>query len=482
VRPGKRAAPLLGALAAIAAARAAGAESPPPLTLTLGEAIRIARARHPSVEAQRGQAMAAGGRHEQALAALLPSLNASLAFVPQTPNLVVTPALQRELLSTAGRDVVIDASGAPVSVACRSPGVGNCIALGPQPISSSLQSFWAAQLGISWTIWDWGRSIYGYRGAFDLARAATVGIRTVERNVVLDVKVAFFGAIAADELVAVAEDAVKTYRAHLVQTQGLHDSGLRTGIDVATAESALASVAIALARARAAQQAARAQLLVALGEDTWRDWKLVADPGAFDLGAEDVRRADAAPEALMDVAFRQRTELQQISLQERGLEAAARAVRGSFLPPLTLSLGPTWAGPDFASLTGNLVINLQLGYPAGGMSPFLVHGQAREADANVIAVRALGRATRDGIRQETVDARALLAAAREEILLARALVEAAARQRSLAEGRYVSGVGNVIELYDALLTDVTARFQMVQARLDLASARARLEHALGDDN
>ena len=60
------------------------------------------------------------------------------------------------------------------------------------------------------------------------------------------------------------------------------------------------------------------------------------------------------------------------------------------------------------------------------------------------------------------------------------MTEAAARQRGLAEGRYQTGVGNVIELYDALLTDVNARFQLVQARLDLATARARIQHALGE--
>ena len=52
-------------------------------------------------------------------------------------------------------------------------------------------------------------------------------------------------------------------------------------------------------------------------------------------------------------------------------------------------------------------------------------------------------------------------------------MDSAARQRGLAEGRYRKGVGNVIELYDALLTDVNARIQLVRAHLDLASARAR---------
>jgi outer membrane protein TolC len=136
---------------------------------------------------------------------------------------------------------------------------------------------------------------------------------------------------------------------------------------------------------------------------------------------------------------------------------------------------------ELGSLTPNLTAMIGLGYPAGGMSPLLVHGQTREAEGSLVAARAQQRATADAVRSETVTAQASLVAARDELRFARRLVDAAARQRGLAEGRYTTGIGNVIELYDALLTDVNARSQLVQARLDLASARARLRHALGDE-
>jgi outer membrane protein TolC len=110
-----------------------------------------------------------------------------------------------------------------------------------------------------------------------------------------------------------------------------------------------------------------------------------------------------------------------------------------------------------------------------------VHGQTREAEGDLVAARAQQRAIADAVRSDTVTAQAALVAARDEIRFARRLVDAAARQRGLAEGRYTTGVGNVIELYDALLTDVNARSQLVQARLDLVSARSRLRHALGED-
>jgi outer membrane protein len=172
----------------------------------------------------------------------------------------------------------------------------------------------------------------------------------------------------------------------------------------------------------------------------------------------------------------------QLRLQQQAFSASVASARGGYLPALSLNLEPIWAGPSWSSLTGNLTVTIALGFPLEGMSPWLVHGQAREAAGNLTIARAGERASRDSIRQELADARTSFNYARDELRLARKLTEASARQRALAEGRYQTGVGNVIELYDALLTDVNARSQLVQARLDVASSRARLQHALGEED
>jgi outer membrane protein len=471
----RRALPAVVVLSVVSAA--AHAE---PVVLTLDDAIRMARARQPTIEAQRGQATAAHGRQEQALARLLPYLDGNVAYAPTTPNFAVTPAQARVLLANSGSAQVPDATGVPVPVNCRDPGVGSCAPLPAPPNLWTLHSYWTMQVGLTWTVWDWGRSINGYRGARDLAGAADVGVAVSERDAVLAVQLAFFAVVAADDEVAVAEDAVKTYAAHTAQTRGLHDSGLRTGIDVATAESAEASVTITLARARAARDGARAQLDVALGVDEWPGWTLRAPRSVFELQPGDDARADAPIEQLAETAATRRPEVVQLRLTESGLDATRAATRGSYLPQLTLGVGPTWAGTSLSSLTPNLTFMIGLGYPVGGMSPWQVHGSTREAEGNLVGARAQQRAALESIRAETVTGRASLVAARDELRYAHTLADAAARQRVLAEGRYQTGLGNVIELYDALLTDVNARFQLVQARLDLASARARLQHALGD--
>ncbi|HEX4477487.1 MAG TPA: TolC family protein, partial [Polyangiaceae bacterium] len=69
-------------------------------------------------------------------------------------------------------------------------------------------------------------------------------------------------------------------------------------------------------------------------------------------------------------------------------------------------------------------------------------------------------------------AKVVISAAREALTNAK-------EQLRLAEGRYESGVGSIIELGDAQVAAANAAAQDVQAEYSLASARAELLSALG---
>jgi outer membrane protein len=70
-------------------------------------------------------------------------------------------------------------------------------------------------------------------------------------------------------------------------------------------------------------------------------------------------------------------------------------------------------------------------------------------------------------------------AAKATIGAAEDAVSSAREQLRLAEQRYSTGVGNIIELGDAQVAYTAAAAQLVQARYGLASARAQLLAALG---
>jgi len=440
--------------------------------LTLDDALARARRNHPNLEATRAQLEAARARLGQARAGFIPSLTGSFAYAPQTANFVLTPSFTRVFSAPTTSATVTDVGGVSREVQCPTgQPCPNVVPSAPRVGSYELINFWSVALGLTWTAWDWGKTPYAYRAAGSGLDAQRANAESVLQQVVLDVKLAYYGALAAEAQLGVAEEALASQKRHLAQARAFLEVGTRTKIDVAAAESDVANAELTLARARGALDAAWAALATALGEESWTPVRLQAppEPAAEGLGGE----------ALSDEAARARPEPRELMLRAQAFGDTARSLRGAYLPQLTLTLGPSFAGTDLTALTTNFTIAVALAYPAAGVNPFLVQSQVREARANQLAAQAQERAVRNAVRLEAANAVAQLRAAREAVVASLKLVAAAHERRDLAEGRYQAGVGSILELSDAELNFVNARFQEVRARLDVAQARARLDRALG---
>ena len=458
---------------------AALADTPP--VLTLDDAIRIAVARHPNLEAARAQLQAARARVEEARAGFFPSATGSLTYNPQTANFAPTPGFQRALQrpSTVGTDTVADTAGNTITAQCGIMRPGDPTdpckpqpPAPPLPTSYALANYWTAGLGVSYYAFEWGRTFYGFRAAGKNADAQRFTVRATRDDVVYAVKLAFYNALAAQEGVEVSLEAVATQRRHADQARAFYQVGARTRIDVASAESDVASAELTLARARGSLDSSLAALASALGEETWHPWQLIAPPAPVEAPLP-------AGAQVLDEAVRSRPEVHDLELRARAFEDTRRSLRASYLPSLLLQAGPSWAGTDFTALTTNFNLALSLTYPLGGVNPYLVASQVHEAEANRVATEAQARAVRNQVRLDAANALAQLSSAREAVVAARKLLAAARDRRDLAEGRYQAGVGSIIELSDAQLAFVNARFQEVNAVFSLLEAQAALDRALG---
>ncbi|HYB52395.1 MAG TPA: TolC family protein, partial [Thermoanaerobaculia bacterium] len=99
--------------------------------------------------------------------------------------------------------------------------------------------------------------------------------------------------------------------------------------------------------------------------------------------------------------------------------------------------------------------------------------------ANLDALKAQVELERLQIRLDVEQALLAVRAARESISAAEDALASAHDQLRLAEGRYETGVGSIIELTDAQVAYTSAGQQKVQTEYNLASARAQLLKALG---
>lgn len=144
---------------------------------------------------------------------------------------------------------------------------------------------------------------------------------------------------------------------------------------------------------------------------------------------------------------------------------------------MSVSTGLTKAGTGLSDLTWNWNANVLLSWPLfqGG----LTRAQSREARANLSNLHAQVDSFRQQVRFEVDHARLAVQAAKAAIGATDEAVFNAQERLRLAEKRYETGVGNIIELADAQLALTDAESQKVQAEYNLASARARLLQALG---
>jgi len=407
-------------------ALAQGPAPSPGQVLTLDEAVGLARQNQPQLRQARAGTEAAAARASEARSPLLPQVSGSVGYARSTQN---------------GR-------------------------AGFSPSAESL----GASGTVSQLLWDFGQTPNRFRAARASADAQREAEQATGLQVVLGVRTAYFTARAAKDLVAVARDNLSNQEAHLQQIQGFVEVGTRPEIDLAQARTDRANARVQLINAENGYEVAKAQLNLAMG---------VEGPTGYDVADETlppVEGEDGGTDALLAEALRARPDVASLGSQLRSQQATLWSVQGGYLPSLGVSTGVTDSGTLGTTYWNwNATLTLSWDVFSGG----LTRAQEEEARANLAGLDAQAALLRQQVRLEVEQARLAVRAAGAALAAAEeALVNARERLR-LAEGRYQTGAGSVIELGDAQVAVTSAGAQRVQAQYTLSSARAQLLKALG---
>src|SRR5437870_1333337 len=305
-------------------------------------------------------------------------------------------------------------------------------------------------------------------------KALAADSNTQHDAVVFNVQQAYFMLLAAYRLRDVAEETVAQNQKHLDLAEGRHDVGLAPRIDVTTAQ-------VQLAQAELNQLTARNN--VSLGRETLRNTLGLMGPLDFDIvDLLEAPRTEASDEEALELAYANRPELRSLAAQKRADIERIKAIEKDYLPKLSLESNVTWNGSSYP---------LQEKWEFGGLvslSVFnggLTRAQVGEAKANLENLRAAEDATRNNVSLEVRQALLNLRQQAESIGVADKGLQQGRENLSLAEGRYKTGVGNIIELTDAQVALVSAEASRVQALVGYRTALATLErstaHRFGTD-
>ena len=423
---------VVGALMFASSARAA--------ELTLDEAVRLARANHPQIQAAHAQLEVSAARVLEARASLLPQVGGAASYQRSTRNASTTTL-------PAGSTTPVTVTGVSSS---------NAYNLG---------------LTASQLIYDFGQTT----GRWDAAKATLQAQEQSERSsavqIFFNLRSAYHTAAAARAMVRVAEENLHNQEAHLRQIQGFVEAGTRPEIDLAQARTDRANAQVQLINQQVAYDTGKALLNQAMGVERGTDYDVAEPP------VQPVEGEDGSTDSLLPAAIAARPDLLALARQIEAQELTTKSIKGGYAPSLSASTGLTESGPAIDNLEWGWYGKLYLNWSIFGGG--ITDQQLREARASTAVLRALYELQRQQVRADVEQARLGVRATKAAIAAAHEAAVNARVRLTLAEGRYQAGVGNVIELGDSQVALTTAAGQEVQAIFNLATARARLVQALG---
>ena len=326
--------------------------------------------------------------------------------------------------------------------------------------------FYSTGMAFSQVLFDFGQNLQLIHAAQASAEALVADADTEHDTVVFNVQQAYFALLAAYRLRDVAEETVAQNQKHLDLAQGRFDVGLAPRIDVTTAQ-------VQLAQAELNRVTARNN--VSLGRETLRNAIGLMGPLDFDIvDSLEQAQVEVGDDQALDLAYANRPELRSLAAQERADIERIKAIEKDYLPKLTVVSNVIWTGSSYPlQETWNFGGLVNLSVFNGGLTT----AQVGEAKANLDNLRATEEATRQNVTLEVRTALLNLRQQAESIVVADKGLEQARENLSLAEGRYKTGVGNIIELTDAQVALVSAEASRVQALVGYRTALATLERS-----
>jgi outer membrane protein len=336
--------------------------------------------------------------------------------------------------------------------------------------TSSTSTRVAGGFTLTQLVTDFGRTSELVRSSRLTAQAASQHSEDVKQQILRDVDQAYFATEAAESVRGTAEAVLAFRKTSLRQLTALAQSQLRSTLDVQFAQVLVSEAQMAVVHADSAVQETRAQLAAAMGEDAVPDYSLVEQPEP-PLLEDDVQ-------VYIREAVSTRPDLKALQLQAQAAQQFAKSESKLNYPDINL-LGTAGEVPErdhtLEQNYGAAGINIHVPVFNGG----LYSGRAAEAR---LRAQAASRDVSDLMLLIARDVRTNWAQARDaylQIQVARDLVDQTAVALRLAQARYDAGLGSIVELNQAELSQTSALISAASARFNYLSTRAALNYTLG---
>jgi outer membrane protein len=433
-------------VACVIAVSPARAQTPAPVSLSLGDAARLAAKQNGTAVAARFRAEQAGARVTQHRADLLPNVSASALENGRTLN---TATFGIDFPTATGQPPVFDPNGE---------------LQGPVNTLDTRAHF-------SQSLFD-PAAIARVRSARASATASDLDADAAAEQAASNAAVAYVRAARAEAQLGarvadstLAEDLLRIARDQLT-------AGVGVGLDVTRAQSQLATIRAQLIAARNDRGRTRLELLRQLGLPL--DTRLTLIDSLAGLWFEDSLPSE---EQAIAQALRSRPDLRSVDAQLTAIERQLGAVRSERLPSVSAFGDYGAIGKNGGSMIGTYNWGVQLSLPI--FDGLRREGRVEEQSALRGEVDVRRRDLREQASVEVRTALLDLASAREAVAAARERVRLAEQEVAQASERFRAGVAGNADVFTASVSLNGARTQVVDALASYQAARISLARSQG---
>jgi outer membrane protein len=302
------------------------------------------------------------------------------------------------------------------------------------------------------------------------ASAQENNIGNTRAAILVEVDHAYYQALAAGTVLRVSQAVLQNRQLILRQVRTLAESSLKSTLDVSFADVAASDAELALVRAENDVAASRAHLAAALGYGQSQEFELVDEalPAALEPN----------PDALVAAALKERPDLATLRLNRDAAHKVVDAERALNRPTVTLM-----------GVAGELPATdprLHGTYSAAGVNVSIpvFNGRlyaARQAEAQFRA-EALDHDVDDLTIEISEQVRVAWLSANtafRRLDVTARLVAQAEQSLRLAQFRYDNGLGSIVELNQAQVSQVSAELAAAGAKYEYLSRRAGLAFVMG---
>lgn len=471
-----------------------------PRSLSLEDALRLSQARSEVVRLAEAGVMRARGQQLQARSQYLPQVNGSLGYtrtlatqfsafsdggapappptVPPVPPHDTTTYFQpcSRYLAQAGATDAARIAALELYSRCSSSG-----GIDFSKVGFGAQNQYQLAANGSLTLWSGGRVQAQNRAAGAGRRSAEIELTSQRAQVALDVTQAYYDAVLAERLVAIAESSLAWTEGTLRQTTLARQVGNQSEFELLRARVTRDNQVPVVLQRRTDRDLAYLhlkQLLDLPYGDAVQLTSGIDEPSetATLLSAAHVAQSELGSEA--DTSVSGRAPVRQLDEALAAQEAQLTIASREWLPSISVSSAYSrvafgrGAPPTWGNWLNNWTVSLGASFPlfTGGR----LRGGALVARAGVEESKARLDQVRDLAALDAQRTIAQLQQAEAALAASAGTTEQAARAYAIADVRYREGISTQIELSESRLNLEQARINRAQAARNLQVARMRL--------